>query len=154
MRIFCRLRIRPPNEETLRDLGRALGRGQTRIQGETGEAVLIPAALADLLRDVVKKLQEGRSVVVLPEDRHLTTQQAGELLGMSRPYVIRLLDEGVMPYVLVGKHRRIALRDVLAYGQRRAKERRGALDRMAREAYEAGQYDDESAGIPEGGRDE
>lgn len=93
-------------------------------------------------------------MVVLPEDRHLTTQQAGELLGMSRPYVIRLLDEGVMPYVLVGKHRRIALRDVLAYGQRRAKERRGALDRMAREAYEAGQYDDESAGIPEGGRDE
>ena len=108
-----------------------------------------PAALVEMLRGVVKKLGEGRTVVVLPEDRHLTTQQAGELLGVSRPYVIRLLDEGAMPYVLVGKHRRIALRDVMAYGRRR----REALDGMAREAFEAGLYEDASAGMPEGGRD-
>ncbi len=71
---------------------------------------------------------------------------------MSRPYLIRLLDADAMPYTLVGKHRRIALRDVLDYAKRRAEARRGTLDKMARDAFEAGLYD--NAAVPEGGSDE
>ena len=71
---------------------------------------------------------------------------------MSRPYVIRMLDQGAMPYHLVRKHRRIALLDVLAYTERRASARRTALDKMARDAIEAGLYDE--ATIPVGGSDE
>ena len=71
---------------------------------------------------------------------------------MSRPYLIQLLDAGEMPYHLVGKHRRIALRDVLAYRKRRGEARRAALDMMARDAFEAGLYDNVT--IPEGGSDE
>lgn len=71
---------------------------------------------------------------------------------MSRPYLIQLLDAGEMPYTLLGKHRRIALRNVLAYAKTRAEERRNALDKMARDAFEAGLYD--NASIPEGGSDE
>jgi excisionase family DNA binding protein len=90
-------------------------------------------------------------LVLIPEERQLTTQSAAELLGMSRPYLIRLLDAGEMPYHLVGKHRRIALRDVLAYAKRRDG-RRLALDTMARDAFNAGLY--QNATMPEGSSDE
>jgi excisionase family DNA binding protein len=91
-------------------------------------------------------------MVLPPEEQQFTTQRAAELLGMSRPYLIHLLDAGEMPYDLVGEHRRIALRDVLAYAKRRAEARRAALDKMARDAFEAGLYD--NATIPEAGADE
>ncbi len=70
---------------------------------------------------------------------------------MSRPYLIRLLDAGEMPYRLVGRHRRIALRDVVEFAKR-STARRVSLDRMARDAHDAGLY--ETASIPRGGRDE
>ncbi len=88
----------------------------------------------------------------MPEEQQLTTQRAAELLGMSRPYLIQLLDAGEMPYHLVGKHRRIALDHVLAYAKRRAEGRRAALDKMARDAFESGLYD--NVKVPEGGSDE
>jgi excisionase family DNA binding protein len=105
-----------------------------------------------LLKEIVRNLENGRSLVLMPEERQLTTQRAAELLGMSRPHLIRLLDAGEMPYHLVGKHRRIALRDVLAYAKRRTQDRRAALDKMARDAFDAGLYD--NATIPDGGSDE
>jgi excisionase family DNA binding protein len=71
---------------------------------------------------------------------------------MSRPFLIRLLDAGEMTYHRIGKHRRIALREVLAYSKRRAESRRAALDTMTRDAFGAGLYD--NAAIPEGGSDE
>ena len=113
---------------------------------------MLPEPVYVLLKDIVKSLADGHSLVVLPEEKHLTTQQAGELLGMSRPYLIRLLNAGELPYHLVGKHRRIALRDALDYAKRRASERKFALGKMSRDAYKAGLYD--NATIPEGGQDE
>jgi excisionase family DNA binding protein len=144
--------IGPQDAAKLRDVRRVLGRGRAKLVGPRGENVSLPEPLHLLLKDIVKSLASGRSLVLIPEEKQLTTQQAGELLGMSRPYVIRLLDAGEMPYSLVGKHRRIALRDVLAYAKRRAADRRAALNRMAREAYEAGLYEDEA--ILEGREDE
>ena len=144
--------IEPQDAAKLLEVGRVLRRGAAKLVGPKGERATLPKPLHALLKDIVKNLIDGRSLVLMPEEKQLTTQQAGDLLGMSRPYVIRLLDGGEMPYNLVGKHRRIALRDVLAYAKRRSGARRSALDKMARDAYEAGLYDD--ATIPEGGRDE
>lgn len=144
--------IAPKDASALVDVGRVLRRGRARLVGTKGENVPLPEQLRFLLKDIVKNLADGRSLILMPEDKQLTTQQAGELLGMSRPYVIRLLDAGEMPYNLVGKHRRIALRDVLAYAKRRAAARKTALNQMARDAYEAGLY--HTATIPEGGQDE
>jgi excisionase family DNA binding protein len=144
--------IRPQNAEKLQDLGRLLRRGRAKLTGSKGENLAIPEPLYSLLKDAVRNLAQGRSLVLIPEEKQLTTQQAGELLGVSRPFLIRLLDAGEMPFSLVGRHRRIRVSDVIDYAKRKS-ERKAALDRMTRDAYGAGLYD-KSAGIPKGGRDE
>lgn len=100
----------------------------------------------------MQRLGDGRSLVLVPQNRHLTTQEAAAVLGVSRPFLIRMLDAGEMPYTLVGKHRRIALADVQAYAGRRTGARRAVLHRLAREAFEAGLYD--QVALPGGARDE
>src|SRR6266571_1962218 len=113
--------IQPEDASELRSVSQLLRRGRPTLVGPSGEQATLPPPLYDLLKDIVRNLERGRSLVLLPEEQQLTTQRAAELLGMSRPYLIRLLDAGEMQYHLVGKHRRIALRDVLVYAKRRAK---------------------------------
>jgi excisionase family DNA binding protein len=144
--------IQPEDAAELRGVSQLLRRGSPTLVGSAGERATLPAPLYDLLKDIVQNLEKGRSLVLLPEEQQLTTQRAAELLGMSRPYLIQLLDAGEMPFDLVGKHRRISLRDVLAYAKRRAEARRAALDKMSRDAFDAGLYDNVT--IPEGGTDE
>jgi excisionase family DNA binding protein len=144
--------IRPEDAASLHELSQLLRRGSPTLVGPKGEHASLPHSLYGLLKDIVRNLEDGRSLVLMPEERQLTTQRAAEFLGMSRPYLIQLLDAGEIEYHLVGKHRRIALRDVLAYAKQRTEARRAALDRMARDAFEAGLY--ENASIPAGGNDE
>jgi excisionase family DNA binding protein len=144
--------IEPQDVVKLREVGQLLRRGRAKLVGPKGEQAILPGSLHALLKTIVKSLTDGRSLVLMAEEKQLTTQQAGELLGMSRPYLIRLLDAGAMPYSLVGKHRRIALRDVLLYAKRRSEAQKAALDKMARDAFEAGLYDNST--IPDGGTDE
>jgi excisionase family DNA binding protein len=144
--------IEPRDAPGLQALGRVLRLGPAKLVGPAGDNAMLPEPLHVLLKDIIKSLAAGHSLRLLPEEKQLTTQQAGEFLGMSRPYLIRLLNAGEIPYSLVGRHRRIALRDVLVYAKRRAGARKSALDRMARDAWDSGLYD--NAAIPEGGRDE
>lgn len=144
--------IQPEDAGKLHDVSQLLHRGSPTLVGSKGERATLPISLYSLLKDIVRNLENGRSLVLIPEERQLTTQRAAELLGMSRPYLIHLLDEGEIAFHFVGKHRRIALREVLAYAKRRGEGRRAALDKMARDAFEAGLYD--NATIPEGGSDE
>lgn len=138
--------IHPRNAGKLQDLGRLLRRGRATLTGSKGEHLPIPEPLYSLLKDAVRQLEQGKSLLLIPEEKQLTTQQAGELLGVSRPFLIRLLDAGEMPFTLVGKHRRIKLGDIMEFAKRKS-ERKAALDKMARDAYEAGLYD-KSAGKP------
>lgn len=111
-----------------------------RLRGPRGEDIEVPACLFAVLADVVAHLRRGDGVAVVPYHRELTTQQAADLLNISRPYLVRLLDEGRIPYRRLGTHRRLKLGDVVAYKERRDAERRAALDDLAALSQEAGMY--------------
>ena len=85
-------------------------------------------------------MAERRTVVLVPEDETFTTQAAADYLGVSRQHLVDLLEGGQIPFHKVGSHRRVAFRDLLAYEKRRDKERRAALDELARAVDEAGLY--------------
>jgi excisionase family DNA binding protein len=136
----------------IRELNRMLQGGAPALVGADGEKMELPDAVFRLLKDIVRNMQLGRAIILIPENQQLTTQRAADLLGVSRPHFIKLLEAGELPYHKAGSHRRIYLRDLVAYQKRRDAERKRALDHIAKEAYEAGLYD--RSGIPDGGEDE
>ncbi len=142
----------PGDAAGLREVSRLLGGNPTVLVGSNGESAALPELLRALMQEIVVRLADGSSLVVMPEERQFTIPEAADLLELPRTDVIRLLDAGELPCESVGNERLIGLRDVLTYAKRRSGMRRAALDQMARDAWEAGLYDD--AGIPEGGQDE
>ena len=125
-----------------------LRHGSPTLVNDRGEHAVLPESLSSLLKEVIRNLEDGRSVVVLPEERLLSIQRAADLLGISRPRLVRLMDAGEMPFHSSGKQRRIQVRDLLAYRAAR----HAALDQMTRDARDAGLYDHVS--VPDGGSDE
>ena len=143
----------PESEEAhIRELNRMLQVGAPALVGAGGQRLELPDSVYQLLKDIVRNMQLGRAIVLVPENQQLTTQRAADLVGVSRPHLIKLLESGEFPYHKVGSHRRIYLKDVIAYQKRRDAERKAALNLLAREAFEAGLYD--RTGIPEGGEEE
>jgi excisionase family DNA binding protein len=101
----------------------------------------LPAALLDVLVHVVDAMRHGQAVTLGPRAQRLTTQEAADLLGISRPTLIKLLEDGKIPYETPGRHRRIKLVDLLTYQALRSTERQRALAEMTEEAQELGLYD-------------
>ena len=91
------------------------------------EAVELPASAFDALRRVVEAMSQGQTIVLMPFGKELTTQQAADMLHVSRPYVTKLCDAGDLAFHRVGTHRRIRIEDVLAYLEQRANERQRHL---------------------------
>src|SRR5256885_9439419 len=107
---------------------------RARLVGPDGSEIEIPEDLYGVLRDVVEALSQGLAISIAPHNTMLTTQEAADLLNISRPTLIRLLTEGEIPHSMRGRHRRVLLRDVLDYSERNRTERRAALDQMAADA--------------------
>jgi excisionase family DNA binding protein len=105
-------------------------------QGSTQKSVVIPAAAARLFKDILAQMSEGNTVTILPHQVELTTQQAADLLNVSRPYLIGLLDAGKIPCRKVGTHRRIYAKDMLDYKRAIDSERNRALNALAKQALE------------------
>jgi excisionase family DNA binding protein len=105
-------------------------------QGSFQKSVVIPAPAARLFTDILMQLSEGNTVTVLPHQVELTTQKAAELLNVSRPYLIGLLDGGKIPSRKVGTHRRIYAKDVLNYKRMIDSDRNRALNELAKQAQE------------------
>ena len=105
-----------------------------------GETVVLPDSAFQLLRTVVHHLANDEAVSVIPVNRELTTQQAADLLNVSRPYIIQLLDREEIPYHWTGTHRRIRLDHLLDYKRRRDAERREGLRQLTRRSQRLSLY--------------
>lgn len=95
------------------------------------DALIVPRAVAVMLAQVLGFLANGQGVQIMPDHAMLTTQQAADMLNVSRPYLIGLLEAGAIPYTKVGTHRRIAFKDVLDYQRQDSHHRRQVLDELA-----------------------
>jgi excisionase family DNA binding protein len=117
-------------------------RGACKLVGPSGEAISIPESVFYVLERVAEVMARGDSITVVPVGRELTTQQAADILNVSRQYLVRLLDDGRIPFTKTGKHRRVRIEDVLAFKERRDRERKASLDELTRISEELGGYDD------------
>jgi excisionase family DNA binding protein len=139
-------------EGQIRDLRRMIQGGEAKLIGPDGRQLAIPEPVHDLLLLILKNLQAGKAISIVPEHQQLTTQRAANILGVSRPFLVKLLENGDIPFHMVGSHRRIYLRDLLDYKRRRDAARHEAINNMARAEMEAGTYD--KVVLPEGAEDE
>ena len=101
----------------------------------------MPREIFEALSKVVKAMVHGQAVMIAPVYQLLTTQEAADLLGISRPTFVKVLNPREIPYERPGCHRRVRLVDVLDYRQRRSTQRREALDRMVKIAEDSGMYE-------------
>jgi len=102
------------------------------------DALVVPRAAVELLAGVLAHMAAGRGVSVVPSDAELTTQEAADLLNVSRPFLIGLLDAGEIDYRRVGKHRRVKAASLLDYMRADDQRRRGAADELTALSQEMG----------------
>ena len=130
MEVFEQIR-RPSKEEqkaaissynALSGILEQISADETEIEiEETKEKIKVPLKALKLFGDILKSMGEGKPVSIVPVETEVTTQKAAEILGCSRPHLVKLLEDGEIVYTKVGKHRRIRLEDVLKY-QKQMKE--------------------------------
>lgn len=111
------------------------------LVGPKGEHIALPREVFDVLRVVVEMMAEGRAITLAPVHQRLTTQEAADLLGLSRRAFLDVLEAGELDFETVGRHRRVLLTDVLEYQRRRSIRRREALERIREISHESGMYE-------------
>ena len=122
--------------QTLRGAARATVRVEP--DGSPEAAVVLPAQAFDLLMRMLAHLANGDAVTIVPIQAEVTTQQAADVLNVSRPSLIKLLDEGKLAYRKLGTHRRVMLRDLLEFKRHDDAERRAILAELTAEAQALG----------------
>jgi excisionase family DNA binding protein len=130
-----------PNEEdakvaaeSSRVLAAASNGRELRVRLDDGQELTLPKGVARLLSHLLTEMARGNAVTVFPIHAELTTQEAAEILNVSRPYLIQLLEEGKLPYRKVGTHRRVRFQDLMDFRKRHDEEQSRLLDELAAQA--------------------
>lgn len=106
-----------------------------------GQEIEVPTVIYFALTEVVKTLNNGNSVTLIPMDKELTTQQAADILNVSRPYFIKLLENGTIKFRKTGTHRKVLMQDLIEYRDKRAENRRSSIEEMTEISQGLGLYD-------------
>ncbi len=123
--------------ESSRRLAKLLGARKTNVRfriqrdDEPEETIPIPLAAFRLLAEILTEMAKGNAVMLIPIHAELTTQRAADLLNVSRPYLIELLEKGQIPHRKVGTHRRVLFQDLMAYKQKTDAARLKALEELS-----------------------
>jgi excisionase family DNA binding protein len=127
-------------EQAIRELSRYRSRDGEELQVHLsdGKVLRIPKAATDLLHHILTEMAIGNAVTIIPVHAELTTQEAADILNVSRPYLVRLLEEGKIKFHKVGAHRRIKFSDLDAYRQDAEADRLKAMAELAAEAQKLG----------------
>jgi len=139
------LAISERDQKQVLELYRKIQRSRAKLVGPDGKAQSLPASLYEFLATLIADLCEGQSVAIVQNDAQFTTVEAARMLGVSRQFLIKLLERDEIPHLMVGTHRRIYARDLLAYKAKRDSKRRQILDDLTRAEAEEGLYDLEPA---------
>ena len=142
--------VMPPDDlGQVQDLDGMLHRtNSATLRGASGEEMLLPSEVYEVLLEVVTAMSKGQAISVVPKSQRLTTREAADFLGISRPTLVKLLEGGEIPFEQPSRHRRVLLSDLVAFKQRRRHARRATLAEMTRNAAEQGLYD--STDSPDG----
>lgn len=108
---------------------------------ETSDKLVLPVKALNLLGDILNAMSQGKPISIVPLATEVTTQSAAEILGCSRPYLVKLLEEGKIEYTKIGKHRRIKYEDVIDYKKKMKEEQKNHLIEMMNKDEELGLYD-------------
>lgn len=129
---------------TVKELDEVLAhaRGDAVLRSPSGQEFSLPHSVYRVLEQVVHEMARGNAVRVLPVKAELSTQQAADLLNVSRPHLVKLLKRGEIPYHRAGSHRRVVLENLLVYKEGRDRERLEALDEITCVSGELGLYDE------------
>lgn len=123
------------------------------LEGEDAdkaEPISLPANIFRVFVNMLVEMGNGNAVAIVPVTAELTTQQAADLLNVSRPHLIKLLEGGKLPFRMVGTHRKLRAQDVLCFRDKIDFDRRAALARMVELDEANGLYDEESVGMKNG----
>src|SRR5271165_1038512 len=129
------------DQREIQDIYEKLRTAEAKLVGPDGRTQILPTTLYSFLCRLLADLKAGNSVTILQSNADLTTVEAGKLLGMSRQFLIGLLEKKEIPFHMVGTHRRLYARDVLAYKAKRDSARSKTLDELAQAEAEEGIYD-------------
>ncbi len=108
------------------------------LNGNETEDLILPGSAVNMLLEVLTEMSKGNAMTLMPINAELSTQQTAEILNVSRPYLVNLLEQGEIAFRKVGAHRRVMAQDVLEYKQRIDSDRLKALDELAAQAQELG----------------
>ncbi len=133
--------ISPKEQREIINIYTKLREVEAKLIGPDGKTEVLPNNLYSFLLRLLADLRAGHSVTILQSRHELTTVEASKVLGMSRQFLIKLLEKGEIPFHFVGTHRRLYVRDVIAYKAKRDLERRETLNDLAKREFAKGDYD-------------
>jgi excisionase family DNA binding protein len=135
--------VQEHEKELIDQLEQILSResAQPKLIGSNGEEILIPESVYSILRQVVHAMASGQAISLAPHNSEVTTQEAADILNVSRPFLVKLLDQGEIPHIKVGNHRRLRLEHLTSYKEQRDNKRHKLLDQLIEMTEEAGLYE-------------